>query len=138
MAVQNVVEIIGGKQLSELLGGMAQRTENMAEVFRAEIRFMEQFEAGVFSSLGGREVQSGRLRSSLTESGNADAVRKPSAKGLEFGTHVFYARFQTSEVGPQTERGGMARTGENLVLKMPPATADRVTHALAAHVTGGK
>jgi hypothetical protein len=129
------LEVIGGKQLSDLLGGMAQRTDDLSEVFRAEIKFMERFEGEVFSGYGGKYVETGRLRDSLTTPG-AGAVRRPSEKGLIFGTSIFYGRFQTSEIGPETPRGGMRRSGENMVVKMPPSSAERLPKAIGDHIMG--
>ncbi|HEY1437362.1 MAG TPA: hypothetical protein VGG82_07655 [Casimicrobiaceae bacterium] len=135
MAVQNIVEVIGGDKLSALLGQMSERAANMTEVFQGEIRYMEEFEQSLFAGYGGRYVKTGKLRASLTEPG-ADAVRDVNPKGMVFGTHVFYARFQTEHIGPQTARGGLARSGANMVVQQPPDLGERVTAKLGDHIMG--
>jgi hypothetical protein len=65
-------------------------------VFRAA----ERAEATIFESYGGKYVDTGALRASLTEREAEGAVRELRPGEMLFGTTVYYARFQgTTGVG---------------------------------------
>lgn len=84
---------------------------------------LEQDEQAIFDSLGGRYVETGRTRDSLTLSSSPDAIREAGLMGtfggphFTFGTRVWYAHFLTETIGPPSgKRGGMKRPQPNAVL----------------------
>jgi hypothetical protein len=130
------IEVIGVGKVTSDLHGIAERMIDVAPALAAQIHPLEVAQEAAFAALGGRYVDTGAVRRSLTMSGTEGAVRRLSGNELMFGTAIWYARFLTERVGPQTEAGGMARPLPLAVMKLPPAMADEAGHAVARHIVG--
>lgn len=82
-----------------MLQGIADGMRNPEAALAPELETLEAAERERFAALGGREVDTGRLERSLTESGGPDAIREVTSSELVFGTRVPYAQYQTDEDG---------------------------------------
>jgi hypothetical protein len=131
------IDLVGGEKLERDLAGMAERLVNMEPSLRGEIHRLETMETMRFDELGGRFVNTGATRSSLTSSASSDAVREVTPQGLAFGSAVFYARFLVEHPGPVTEKGGLKRPPPSAILKLEPETAAQITQDVGDHVMGG-
>lgn len=83
------VEELGPAKLDEIAARMAE-PEFSARTFRAA----EDAEQSIFDSYGGKYVDTGALKASLTQREAEGALRVLTPGMLLFGTSVWYARFQ--------------------------------------------
>lgn len=130
------MKLIGATKARHDLDEIGRKLANPTSTMRREARMLEVAERGVFASLGGRYVDTGRTRDSLTSEGGADAVRRATPFGLEFGTQVEYARYLTERIGPETPAGGMKRPLPVAVLKLSHEQAERVARDVMNDITG--
>jgi hypothetical protein len=85
--------------------GVAARLIDMKPGFESIANRLEEGERQLFDSLGGRYVDTGRTRDSLTQPSGNDAIRSAHHDELIFGTAVPYARFlRKPDVLPLTDR----------------------------------
>ena len=130
------VELVGADKVEHDLQGISERMLDVAPALAEQVRMLEASEAATFADLGGRYVDTGAVRRSLTMSGAEGSVRRLSRSSLDFGTSFFYARFLTEHVGPGTEGGGLARPLPVAVLKLTPAVVDEAGQAVMHHIVG--
>jgi hypothetical protein len=90
----------------ELLPGIVERLLAPGPGLAA-IDAFERGEATLFESYGGKYVETGDLRASLTNSGAAGAVRLLTPEEFTFGTSVWYAIFQGT-TGPGNKKAPSA------------------------------
>lgn len=69
-----------------------------------------------------------RLRRSLTQRGNPDQIRKSTDHGVEFGTRVRYAKYQTSGHYQKTGRKEAPITVHRRVPPRPPVQFGHAQH----------
>jgi hypothetical protein len=141
-------EVIGGDVAAELehnssmlefqgltsaigwLEGIARRIANPTAIMGATaFPALEQAERELFASLGGRYVDTGRTRDSLTTRTHPDAIREVHIDELVFGTSVPYAVFLTED-----EAGGR-HTGGSAVL-VDPNSIPNLDESLLTGFTG--
>ena len=123
MADGEFVELIGADKVETDLRGISSRMLDLAPALAEQVRILEASEEATFGDLGGRYVDTGAVRRSLTISGAEGAVRRLTRSSLDFGTGFHYARFLTTHVGPETESGGLERPLPVAVLKLTPAAS---------------
>jgi len=136
MGLDSMIELIGAEKTQRDLGGVVSRLGNLTPVWPTETKVMEANEESVFAALGGRYVQTGAVRGSLTGEGPG-AVRRVEGDRLEFGTSIYYARYLTEKIGPATPAGGMKRPPPSAVLKLEPEAAQLAARKMMDHVLGG-
>jgi hypothetical protein len=107
----------GAKHLHETLLGIEMRatdTKLAAPFIFAEL---EAGEEGLFQRLGGRFVNTGRTRDSLTTAApSKDAIREVTPFSFRFGTRVWYAVFLKKDSTPgQTAKGMMNKRSAVLI-----------------------
>jgi hypothetical protein len=130
------VELVNAAKVERDLHGIAERMLDVRPALREQTRTLEASEEATFAGLGGRYVDTGAVKRSLTMSGTQGAIRRLDGQELLFGTDIFYARFLTEHVGPQTEAGGLKRPRPVAVMKLEPATAEVAGRAVARHIVG--
>jgi hypothetical protein len=84
--------VVGAEQAADYFEQVADNAGDLTPAMDAGIRELEIGHRIKFGRMGGRYVETGRFMASLT-SDSADAIRRTSANGLDFGTSVPYARF---------------------------------------------
>lgn len=130
------IEVVGEERVIATCVGVGERAQNLSPEFTEEIGRLERAEESVFS--GGEYVRTGALRDSLTHSGAEGAVRRVTRSSLEFGSSIFYARFQVENPGPQTPAGGLERKGHpSAVLKLEPQAGVEVTESVGEYILRG-
>jgi hypothetical protein len=130
------VELEGASKAIHDYDTIARKLREPGATLRHESKLIERAERGVFASLAGRYVATGRVMRSLTESEGADAVRESTPEGFEFGTRVEYARYLTEHVGPETPKGGLKRPLPVAVLKLTETTARQIASDALHEITG--
>jgi hypothetical protein len=130
------VELEGASKAIHDYDAIARKLKAPGATLRRESHVLELAERGVFASLGGRYVATGRVRRSLTEPGGPDAVRTSTPESFEFGTRVEYARYLTEHVGPVTAKGGLKRPMPVAVLKLTEATRRQIASDALHEITG--
>ena len=131
-----MIELVGGVKTERDLGEMSARLADPDAVMRRQATVLEASEVGTFAELGGRYVKTGATMRSLTLPEAPGAIRRVVAGALEFGTDVSYARYLTEHIGPPTESGGMKRPKPVAVLKLTPATSQRVARNVMDQIVG--
>ena len=91
---------------------------------------MEEHERTVFESYGGKYVRTGATRASLTDSAASGAIRHLERTGLEFGSSVWWARFQGT-TGPHKHGPPSA------ILRPTEAEAHEVATSLLRYILHG-
>lgn len=129
--------VIGAAKAIRDTLGIGTRMRQVQDPLRASFKKMEDAEQLVFAGLGGRYVNSGAVKRSLTEAGGEGAVREEMADGVKFGTSIWYAHFLTEHVGPPTDKGGLKRPPPSAVLKLTPALRAEIGRDLTAFINGG-
>lgn len=124
------VEILGGAEAEAMLLSIERRALRPTEGLRRSFRALEEGEQALFAGYGGKYVQTGALERSLTEPDAADAVREAHGAEAEFGSSVFYARFQGTE-------GVGHHAGPSAVLRATQAEADAAGALMLEYVVRG-
>src|SRR5215469_10515180 len=93
------VDLIGEERLTSRCHGIGIRCLELRPVFEGAMQKLEQDEKEFF---GEKYVLTGALRDSLTTSGSPDAIRRVTNSALEFGSSLYYAKFQVEDPGPVT------------------------------------
>jgi len=96
---------------------------------------MEADERRIYDELGGRFVDTERTMESLTSSDSGEGIRRAFGDLIEFGTSVWYARFQTTVIGPETSAGGMARPLPLAIMRASIGIAIDTANIFAAYIT---
>lgn len=106
-----------------MLNGTAERLANPTVALAPELEALEAEERQLFSQLGGKEVDTGRLKLSLTEHG-PDSIREVTPLELVFGTRVPYAPYQRSSV--EGHEDVMVDTAEERMSGVGQRVLDRI------------
>lgn len=130
------VELVGAGKIRNDLRMLSERLLAPEQALETEMEILEEVESSVFDGFGGKYVDSGRLKASLTERNARDAIRRVLGNTLEFGTRTWYARFQTKIGGPSGKPRGRKRPLPILVLKLTPALRQAASRAIAARLFG--
>lgn len=144
MPAQGIVELVGAGKVRNDLRMLRDRLLSPAAMLEAEFDVLEQAEEHIFAGWAPSFNQSGATMASLTQRDAKGAIRRAHGiDGIEFGTSIWYAKFQRRIVGSTGELdhpvglGGMAtskprgrkRGGKNLLLNLTPE-ARRVAAAI--------
>ena len=143
---QEVLELIGSRKIRNDLRLISERLITGPEVaMEAEIAVLEQAEASLFATFTDPTYRrTDDLMNSLTQSNAAGAIRRAhwggryakTLPGLEFGTSIWYAKFQRKIGGPSGKPRGRVRVGPNKVLRFTPATRRAAVELVREHVFG--
>lgn len=110
-----MIEVYGADIFRAKCLGVAQRLR-APDLAAPEVwKIMEEAEQRIYDDLGGYYVNTGRTMDSLVGR-SSDSIRWKEGPSFLFGTSVWYAKFQTRHIGPETAAGGMARTGGSAIL----------------------
>ena len=93
--------------------------------FEAAMQLLEEGEKRLFKRYGGKYVDTGALMASLTQPLANDAIRDAHAQHADFGTSVWYARFQKD------------KKGKSAVLKLQPKERKLIPPTLLSFVSRG-
>lgn len=137
MPIVETVELEGATKVQHDFDEVMKRMLNARTGLRRTIPILEQSEAEIFAELGGRYVKTGATMRSLTMSKDANAVRKPSAKALKFGTKVWYAKFLVEKPGPPAEKGGLERHPPSAIAKIPEHVGEECARVVQRYIVGG-
>lgn len=138
MAAAETIELIGAEKAQRDFDQVMKRMLNHRTGMRRTIPLLQANESAIFASHGGKYVKTGALRASLTEPKGAGAVRRPARQSLNFGTSIYYARFQREHVGPKTDKGGMKRSGRNVVMDIPEPVQNACAEVVMRYIVGGE
>jgi hypothetical protein len=83
------MELIGERKVITDLAGIAVRSVHLDPAFELAFRAQERAQRAPFA--GGKLVDSGALRASLTQPSAAGAIREAHGTEAEFGTSISYA-----------------------------------------------
>jgi hypothetical protein len=114
---------------------------NAAPAWRAVSELLEKGEQRHFGKLASQTpdyVRTGKLRASLTGV-SPDSIRRVHGHGLDFGTSLFYARFQVKktrdpETGQLRAKAGRKWSGKSAVLVVDKPTREAVSQVLLDYV----
>lgn len=139
MAGGQVIELVGSLKIKNDLTDLIDRLVTPGAIFDAEFSILEEAERTIFAAHGGKYVMSGDLKNSLTERDATGAIRRGhGAYGIvEFGTSIWYARFQRRIDGPSGLPRGRKRWGPNQVLRITPAARQGAAAALHDYLYAG-
>lgn len=101
------------------------RVQDMRPGFEEVSSELEEGEERLFNRYGGKYVDTGALKASLTQPRANEAIREAHAQHLDFGTGVFYARFHKD------------KTGKSAVLKLQPKERKKIPVTLLEFVVRG-
>lgn len=87
------IEAIGVDKTESDLEGIAHRLTHAEPAFMEVARILEKGEQRLFARLGGKYVNTGATRASLTQATANQAIREAHADELVFGTRVWWAKF---------------------------------------------
>lgn len=124
---QELVELVGAEKVHADLARIAERMALPGPTLELEMRVLEQTEATLFAGYGGKYVQTGATLASLTQSSAEGAIRRIHGASIEFGTSIWYAKFQREIGGPSGKPRGRKRVGPSKILKL--TDADRASAA---------
>lgn len=143
---QEVLELLGSRKIRNDLRRISEALlVGPEEAMEAEVEVLEQAEASLFSAFSDPTyVRTGDLRASLTQSSAKGAIRRmhwggrysKTLPGLEFGTSIWYAKFQRKIGGPSGKPRGRVRMGKILVLRLTPATRRAAVELVRERVFG--
>lgn len=131
------VQIEGLDQTQLKMRGFARRIILPEPALEAGMSILEEGERDLFEALGGKYVQSGDLRGSLTESSAMGAIREAHGQTLSFGSSIWYAHFQRRIGGPSGKPRGRKRVGRSQVLQASRVERAAVREAVLAYVMRG-
>lgn len=132
-----MLELLGAGEVSANLRALAERVGTPEVALELEFEVLEAEEKAVFDSFGTPSyVQTGATMESLTQPDAAGAIRRIHGSELEFGTSVWYAKFQRKIGGPSGKPRGRKRVGPSLILKFTPEARVAAIEAVAARIMG--
>jgi hypothetical protein len=130
-----LIDVLGAERLERTCRDVGRRCRDLAPVFDAALGKLERAEEPLFSE---KYVDTGALRDSLTARRAPGAVRRVTGSTIEFGSSIYYARFQVEDPGPLTAAGGLVRAGHpSAVLKLEPALGDELARVAGDYVMRG-
>jgi hypothetical protein len=136
MPATALVEVVGAGKIRNDLMGIADRLLTPGAALEVEFQVLEQAEQLLFDSYGGKYVQTGATKASLTQSEANGAIRRIHADGIEFGTSIWYAKFQRTIGGPSGKPRGRKRVGPSKILKLTPGLRQQAAEAVMARIMG--
>lgn len=134
MPAGGALELIGAGKVRNDLRLLIERLENPGAVLEAEFDVLEQAEEAIFEGWAPSFDNTGASKASLTQRDATGAIRRIHGSGIEFGTSIWYVKFQRRIAGargdldhplgtggqPSGKPRGRKRTGKNLLLKLTP------------------
>jgi hypothetical protein len=129
--------LYGQEKVARDLALIRERLATMAERLPLEVQVIEQGERDLFGSLMGKYQNTGTLMASLTQSGADGAIRRYHGNVLEFGTSIWYGRFQTRIGPPSGKPRGRKRPLPVKVLKLTPAMRASAAEMVLGHLFEG-
>lgn len=128
------LEFVGAGKIRNDLRLLIERLESPGAILEAEFEILEKVEEGVFEGWAPSFDRTGAAKASLTQRDAEGAIRRAHGTGIDFGTSVWYVKFQRRiagatgdldhPVGIGGERTGKPRgrrrTGRNLLLRLTP------------------
>lgn len=93
------IQAFGFDQAEGKLKRVSYRCVDMRPGFEATMQLLEEGEKRLFKRYGGKYVDTGALMASLTQPTANDAIREAHAQHADFGTQVWYAKFQKDQKG---------------------------------------
>jgi hypothetical protein len=136
MAQGAIIEVVGVAKVRQDLAGIAERMLAPGEVLALEMKVLEESERSLFEGYGGEYVQSGATLASLTQSGAEGAIRRVHANSIEFGSSIWYAKFQREIGGPSGKPRGRKRVGPSKILKLTDAERVQAAETVMARIMG--
>ena len=115
-----VTEMVGVGKISRDLRVIRDRLASLEARLPLEFNVLEQMERDLFGRFMGKYQNTGALMASLTQGNAEGAIRRIHGAELEFGTSIWYARFQTRIGGPSGKPRGRLRPLPVRVLKLTP------------------
>lgn len=140
-----VLELVGSRKIRNDLRLISEALLTPEVALEAEFDVLEQSEETLFASFGDPTyVRTGDLKASLTQRNAAGAIRNAhfggrysvTIPGIEFGTSIWYAKFQRRIGGPSGKPRGRKRYGRNLVLRITPASRRAAVALVREHIMG--
>jgi len=119
------IQAFGFDEAQGKLKRVSYRVTNMQPGFEAAMQLLEEGEKRLFKRYGGKYVDTGALMASLTQPLANDAIRDAHAQHADFGTSVWYARFQKD------------KKGKSAVLKLQPKERKLIPPTLLSFVSRG-
>lgn len=117
------IQAIGFDQAAKHLGIVGMRLRNARPAWELIEEILEAGEERVFRAARGRYVDTGALKDSLTQGSANAAIRDAHADSYDFGSGLYYARFQKD------------KRGKSAVLKLTPTTKKASAKTLLEYVT---
>jgi hypothetical protein len=124
-------EVIGAREIAARYAKIAHRAANPAEGLKDLTPALTQAESELFRSYGGKYVDTGELIASLTQEDASEAVREAHGEEFEFGTEVWYAKYQGT-TGPGFHSPPSA------VLRMPEAVVSAAAQTAIHYIVEGR
>lgn len=118
------VETTGLNDARLKMRGFARRMVLPQPALDAAMHVLEEGEKALFESFDGKYVDTGALEASLTQATANGAIRRAHGLTVEFGTSLWYARFQKRIGPPSGKPRGRKREGRSKIVKA--STAERV------------
>lgn len=115
---------IGFKKAQSDLRQMGARARSPQPAFKAIFAPLEESHAELFASLGGKYVDTGALRDSLTQPNANGALREIHGAEMQFGSTLDYAVFQRED-------------GKSAVLRLRPKDRKKASLTYLAYITRG-
>lgn len=101
------------------------------KVLELEFDILEQAEKDLFEQfVDPTYYLSGKLEASLTQRDANGAIRRLHGFAVEFGTSIWYGKFQRTIDGPSGKPRGRRRVGPSKVLKLTPAARQAASRAV--------
>lgn len=119
------IQAFGFDEAEGKLKRVSYHVTNMQPGFEAAMELLEEGEKRLFKRYAGKYVDTGALMASLTQPTANDAIRDAHAQHADFGTSVWYAKFQKD------------KKGKSAVLKLQPTERKLIPTTLLKFVTRG-
>lgn len=119
------IQAYGFVEAEGKLEKMTYRVTDMRPGFEEVQKMLEEGEERLFNRYGGKYVDTGALKDSLTQPRANKAIREAHAQHLDFGTALYYARFLKD------------KTGKSAVLKLQPKERKKIPVTLLEFVMHG-
>lgn len=119
------IEPIGFAHAVKTLAGVRMRLLNAKPAYEVILEMLEKGEQRLFTRLGGKYVDTGDLKASLTQGTANEAIREAHVDQLVFGTEIYYARFHKD------------KRGKSAVLKLQPTERKLAAKSLLDYALQG-
>lgn len=119
------ITAVGVGKTEKDLDGISARFKNIRPAFEVVLELIERSEKRLFKRLAGKYVDTGDLMASLTQADANEAIRVAHAEELEFGTGLYYARYQRDQYR------------KSAVLKLLPKEKREANATILGYITHG-